>query len=120
MEPLPPHIRPEDAVYFQPPLPLTPMSFRAKWWLGFKLVVGAQVLWLPFSLFFGVGELLERQVPDLAASSTWANLGLLLLALSFLLGPVWAAMLFRNWVASAVGQQLLRGLVASPSEADRR
>jgi hypothetical protein len=63
MDPLPAHIRPEDEIYFRQPLPLRPMDFRARWVLGFKILIAAQGVWLPMVLIFGVLERFDEDVP---------------------------------------------------------
>ena len=106
MEALPPHIRAEDEVYFRQQ-PLAPMSFRARWILGIKVLIAAQLVWLPASLVLGVSENFGERFP---ASLTIAGL-----VCCALFGPFWAAGLFRGWVASSAAQRLI-GEVLEPSD----
>ena len=115
MEPLPSHIRPEDAVYFEAPLPLVPMTLRALWWLGIKVLLAAQIVWIPIGLFFGINEHLREHAPELVETPFWGYTSLLLIILCILLGPLWAAWLFRAWIASPTVQRCIREFLAPSS-----
>jgi len=107
MDPLPAHIRPEDEVYFRQPLPLRPMDFRARWVLGFKILIAAQGVWLPMVLIFGVLERFDEDVP--------IAVGLAALPASLVLAPLWAALLFRHWTAGTMTQRLANEVLAVPT-----
>ncbi len=112
MEHLPAHIRPDDEIYFRKPLPLKPMNFRARWILGLKVLVAAQLVWLPIALFFSVVEHFGDRL------SAFVFLGGLLVCI--VLGPLWAAGLFRGWVASSMAQRLLSQVLAPPEDTLQR
>ena len=99
MDSLPTHIRPEDEHLFRQPLPLAPMSFRARWILGLKVLVAAQLVWLPVALFFSVAEHFGDRLPAFVVMAG--------LVASIVLGPLWATGLFRGWAASSMAQRLL-------------
>jgi hypothetical protein len=108
MDPLPAHIRPEDAIYFRQPLPLRPMDFRARWVLGFKILIAAQGLWLPIVLIFGALERFGEDVPT--------AMGLAAVPAGLVLAPVWAAWLFRHWTAGTMTQRLANEVLAVPTD----
>ena len=110
MDQLPPHIRPEDEVYFRR-VPLAPMGFRARWVLGFKILVLAQLVYLPITLFFRLADWLGDRLPSHAALAG--------IAACFILGPLWATELFRGWVSSTSAQRQIDRMLAHPEVAPK-
>ena len=108
MESLPPHIRPEDEIYFRLPLPLKRMSLPGRWVLGLKILVAAQLVCFPVTLFFTVGDHLNERL-----SISAVFLGLIACAA---LGPLWAAGMLRGWAASSMAQRMLNDVLASPND----
>ena len=111
---MPSHIRPENEIYFRQ-LPLAHMSFRVRWWLGAKILAAGFVIWLPLNLFFGFYDTIERHAPSFAASPVWSCIALVLLFAVPVLLPLWAAGLFRGWVASSAAQRLVEQTLAAPT-----
>jgi hypothetical protein len=115
MESLPSHIRPEDTVDFLPPLPLTKMRLRSQAWLGLKVLIAVQILLMPLACFSKIsGWLTGRWInlPDSVVILAWVGAGLLELW--------WAASIFRHWVASALGQKMIRDIIEQPTQFENR
>lgn len=101
------HLRPREAEHVFPAAPLEKMSFRARWVLGFKVLIAAQLVWLPITLCLGIRDGMGERTPLV--------LMIVLLLAVFIFGPLWAAGLFRAWVSNSMLQRILEEASTLPS-----